>query len=114
MITATGDSYRKPTATVLILGEVNERVVEKLRSLLRLHGAKGLRILVASSNVEKNIEALRDFFLSNITFTLEAYFVNPVDLEKVTSASSVVSVLVSNPDYTGHLPENLRSLVEVV
>lgn len=108
--------YRRPSATVLLYGDVTPSVVEKLRSILRVHGSRGLRIILASHSSPRALEALRDFLHENYTFTLEVYTSSSSLLEKlenINALGEVVAVIVSNSELTKQVPSSLLDKVVV-
>lgn len=109
-------AYRRPSTTVIILGDPGDRVLEKLRGLLARHGPQGLRIYLVSSPSAKSLENVKDIILSNYTFTLEIYTVSWDSLSKVIEVESknIVHVLTQDPSIVVNLPGSMRELVEVV
>ena len=107
--------YRRPSATVLLYGDVTPSVVEKLRSILRVHGSRGLRIILASHSSPRALEALRDFLHENYTFTLEVYTSSSLleKLENINALGEVVAVIVSNSELTKQVPSSLLDKVVV-
>ncbi len=104
--------YKRPSATVLLYGDVTPDVIEKLRSLLKVHGHRGLRIILASHSSPRALEALRDFLHENYTFTLEIYTSSSL-LEKLNALGEVVAVIVSNSELTKQVPSSLLDKVVV-
>jgi len=116
-IGSTSRQYRRPSATVLVYGEVTPGVIDKLRELLRLHGPRGLRIILASHSSPRALESLRDFLHENYTFTLEVYTSSSSlaeKLEKQLVSSEVVAVLVSSSELINQVPRSLVSKLVVV
>jgi len=109
-------TYRNPSSSVIILGHVTEKVVTRLQSILRVYGSRGLRIYLVSTASAKVLEALRDFILSNYTFTVEVYTVGGDQAKQIyeREGSSIVSVLASEHVLLDDLPGHLKGLVEVL
>lgn len=107
--------YKQPRATVVVLGGVDNRVVERLSRVLRLHGPRGLKIVVVADNFVEGIETLRDLLLSNYAFTVELYFAKPDELGRyLEDYKSVVSILALNTAEAQSLPSELKNVVEVL
>lgn len=109
--------YKKPSATVLIYGEISEKIIDRLRGFLRVHGSRGLRVILVNSSSLKAFEYLREMLLDNSSFTLEIYTTSSDLVEKLYSSSKlgeVVAVLASNPDATKLVPISLSDKVIVI
>lgn len=108
-------TYKPPKATVVLLGDVSGKVLERLSSILRVHGPKGIKLVIAHADLTKSVEVLRDLLFSNYAFTIELYFARPGELHSlVTGSPDVVSVLVSDPSLVNEVPAELRGVTEVV
>jgi len=112
----TMGTYKEPLSSVLILGGANEKALKRLYDLLRNYGRGGLKVYVFASGSAKDLGALREFILSNYTFTIEIYTAGESDLRRVLEreGSRVVKVLVPAERPLEDLPENLRKVVEVL
>jgi hypothetical protein len=112
---ATG-IYRKPSATVLVYGDITPGVVERLKSLLRIHGSRGLRIIIAPHNTPRVLESLRTFLQDNYTFTVEVYTRSTGfrEAESPDGTRDVVAVLVSSSELVKSVPSSLQDRVVVV
>jgi hypothetical protein len=109
--------YRKPNATVLVYGDITPSIVEKLKSLLRVYGSRGLRVILASQNTIRALDSLRDFLHENYAFTVEVYTHSSGFLGEAGSletAGEVVAVLVSSSDLAKNVPSFLQDKVVVV
>lgn len=109
-------TYKRPSSFIVILGDVNIKVINKLSVILRNHGPHGLKIYVVYDDLEKNLEILRDFLLNNYAFTIEVYMVSRSELSNILkeSVEKPVSIYVTNPEYVNSIPVELRSLAEAV
>ncbi|MCC6035002.1 MAG: hypothetical protein LM567_05890 [Desulfurococcaceae archaeon] len=109
--------YKKPGVTVLIYGEISEKIVDKLRGFLKIHGPRGLRVILVSSSSIKALEYLRDVLLDNYSFTLEVYTASSDLVEKLYNANrlgEVVAVLASSSEIAKQVPSSLSDKVIVI
>lgn len=87
-------SAYKPPSVVVLVKQLTDKSMSRLYELLRVHGAKGLKIIVESDRPAQALEALRDFLFSNYAFTVEVYIANPGrGYELASKAGSLVAIL---------------------
>ena len=109
--------YKKPSATVLIYGEISEKIIDKLRDFLRVHGPRGLRVILVNTSSLRAFEYLREMLLDNYSFTLEVYTISSDLVEKLHNSSKlreVVAVLASSSDIAKLVPSSLSDKVIVI
>lgn len=113
--TGKGTAYRPPKATIVVLGEVSDTVLERLSLIVRTHGPKGVRIIVINNKLSKDIEALRKVLLNNHAFTIELYTLYPEEARMLRlDTLSAASILVSNPELINLVPDEIKKVAEVL
>ena len=108
--TSTIKPYKKPAASVLVYGDITDSIVEKLKNILKLHGHRGLKIILASQSFPRALESLRKFLHENYTFTIEIYSYSSSLIEKLKTTrgdSEIVAVLVSSSELVNQVPSFL-------
>jgi|GEM_PF-4240302 len=105
--------YNRPRHVVVVVGVPDESIVKELNTYLASHGREGLKLIIATREPSSRVfEALRDFLLSNIAFTIEVYSVNYEKLREIIGGGEgeLIKIFVSS-GACGELPEDLAAKV---
>lgn len=103
--------FKDPGAAVLIIGNPDDKCLERLTTLYRVYGPRGIKLIVISnSGVSRVLESMRSFLQKNTSFTIELYVVNPSEIIE-SSNNKYMDVVVCDQNFLEALPSNLKSKV---
>jgi len=106
-----GGGIKDPGAAVLIIGNPDDKCLERLTTLYRVYGPRGIKLIVISnSGVSRVLESMRSFLQKNTSFTIELYVVNPGDATR-SGVDKYTDVVTCDQELLEALPSNLKSKV---
>jgi len=104
--------YKRPRHVVVVVGVPDESIVKELNTYLASHGREGLKLIIATREPSSRVlEALRDFLLSNIAFTIEVYSVSYERLREIIGGEGGLVKIFASSGVCGELPEDLAAKV---
>ncbi|MEM4487823.1 MAG: hypothetical protein QXK88_03345 [Desulfurococcaceae archaeon] len=108
--------YVSPSSTVLILGKVNETLLGRLKSLLSLHKSRGMKIVIASTDTPRELKGLGELLYAVHASTIEVYTIDSNEVGDLVrkEGANIVAILSTDLDSVKGLPEQLRSVIEVI